>query len=120
MPAAKTKQKSADPLLAAVIAEPDDDTVRLAFADWLAENGDEARAEFIRVQVRLAQLPAWDREAKLLRFRERLLLIRHGEEWRAQLPKLAGIAWGKFERGFIAEVVADNPGILAKRADAIR
>lgn len=42
-------------LLAAVLANPDDDTVRLVYADWLQEHGDEARAEFIRVQIELAR-----------------------------------------------------------------
>src|SRR5205085_8409377 len=111
--ASATKKKSADPLLAAVIADPDDDTVRLALADWLDENGDEARAEFVRVQVKLARLPAWDREAKLLRFRERVLLLRHGDEWRSRLPKIAGISWGKFERGFVSEVTVATPRLLA-------
>lgn len=31
--------------------DPDDDTVRLVFADWLSERGEEAHARFIRVQV---------------------------------------------------------------------
>jgi uncharacterized protein (TIGR02996 family) len=39
-------------LLAAIRAEPDDDTVRLAYADWLEENGQPERADFIRCQVR--------------------------------------------------------------------
>lgn len=43
-------------LLAAVQANPDDDTVRLVYADWLQENGDEARADLIRVQVEIARL----------------------------------------------------------------
>ena len=41
-----------DAFLAAIIAEPADDVRRLAFADWLQENGEEDRAEFIRVQCR--------------------------------------------------------------------
>jgi uncharacterized protein (TIGR02996 family) len=41
-------------LLAAVLANETDDTARLVYADWLQENGQEARAEFIRVQVELA------------------------------------------------------------------
>lgn len=45
-----------DALLAAVIANPDDDTPRLVMADWFQENGDEDRAEFIRVQCELAAL----------------------------------------------------------------
>jgi len=42
-------------LLAAIVATPEDDTVRLAYADWLEENGEVERAEFIRVQVQLGR-----------------------------------------------------------------
>ncbi len=45
-------------LLAAIIADPDDDTTRLVDADLLEEEGDEvriARAQFIRAQVELAR-----------------------------------------------------------------
>jgi uncharacterized protein (TIGR02996 family) len=41
--------------LLAICENPDDDTPRLVFADWLQEHGDEARAEFIRVQIELAR-----------------------------------------------------------------
>jgi uncharacterized protein (TIGR02996 family) len=44
-----------DALLRAVCENPDDDTPRLVFADWLQENGEEPRAEFIRVQIELAR-----------------------------------------------------------------
>ena len=40
-----------------ILAHPDDDTPRLIFADWLDEQGDSARAEFIRVQIERASLP---------------------------------------------------------------
>lgn len=40
-------------LMRAIIESPDDDTPRLIFADWLEENGEEKRAEFIRVQIGL-------------------------------------------------------------------
>jgi uncharacterized protein (TIGR02996 family) len=43
-------------LLAAVLADPDDDAPRLIYADWLDERGECDRAEFIRVQVALAQM----------------------------------------------------------------
>src|SRR5438128_7999305 len=48
-----------DALLAAICANPDEDTPRLMFADWLDEHGGEAgatRAEFIRLQCELARL----------------------------------------------------------------
>lgn len=37
--------------LAAIRAEPDDDTRRLAYADWLQEHGDEPGARWIRARV---------------------------------------------------------------------
>jgi uncharacterized protein (TIGR02996 family) len=48
-----------DALFAAIRANPEEDTPRLMFADWLDEQGDEAshtRAEFIRLQCELARL----------------------------------------------------------------
>ncbi|MBN9121838.1 MAG: TIGR02996 domain-containing protein [Planctomycetes bacterium] len=42
--------------LAAIVAEPDDDTRRLVAADFLEEHGEPDRAAFIRVQVELARL----------------------------------------------------------------
>jgi len=41
-------------LLQAVLDAPDDDALRLIFADWLEEHGEAERAEFIRVQCELA------------------------------------------------------------------
>lgn len=43
----------------AVIANPDDDSPRLIYADYLEEQGEYERAEFIRVQVELANTPEW-------------------------------------------------------------
>lgn len=40
-----------------IIENPDDDTPRLVMADWLGENGQEERSEFIRVQCELAKAP---------------------------------------------------------------
>ncbi len=42
--------------LADIIEHPEDDTPRLIAADWLEENGHPERAEFVRVQVKLACL----------------------------------------------------------------
>ena len=43
-------------LLAAILAHPDEDTPRLMFADWLQEHDQPVRAEFVRVQVALADV----------------------------------------------------------------
>jgi uncharacterized protein (TIGR02996 family) len=42
--------------LAAILADPDDDTARLIAADFLEENAEPDRAAFIRIQVELARL----------------------------------------------------------------
>lgn len=41
--------------VAAIFAEPADDTPRLAYADFLEEAGDAARAELIRVQIAMSK-----------------------------------------------------------------
>jgi uncharacterized protein (TIGR02996 family) len=43
-------------LVAAIAANPDNDTPRLIFADWLQENGEDDRAEFIRLECQLNTL----------------------------------------------------------------
>jgi len=44
-----------DALLAAICAEPDEDTPRLVFADWLDEHDQSERAAFMRAQIELAR-----------------------------------------------------------------
>lgn len=46
-----------DVFVRAVLADPEDDGPRLIFADWLDEQGEGERAEFIRVQCRLEREP---------------------------------------------------------------
>jgi uncharacterized protein (TIGR02996 family) len=71
----------ADPFLAAILAEPDDDLPRLIYADWLDERGDPDRAEFIRTQIELARLPVRDPRRRPLAAREAELLDAHGPDW---------------------------------------
>jgi uncharacterized protein (TIGR02996 family) len=109
--------------LQAIVEEPDDDTPRLVYADWLDENGQHDRAEFIRVQCLQASLP-WDddRQSELLA-REARLLARHYEEWTA-----AGGDWPDredgtpglgFRRGFIERVLSVEPAHFLSRAPAL-
>ena len=55
-----TMRGEAEGLLARIRLAPDDDGPRLIYADFLDEIGDYPRAEFIRVQLALAKLPATD------------------------------------------------------------
>lgn len=79
-------------LLAAIIAHPDEDTPRLMYADWLQENGQPERAEFIRIQCDpTADEAAEDRAAELEE--------RHRGRWLAGLPQFRSARW-EFRRGF--------------------
>ena len=60
--------------LDAILAHPDDDGPRLVYADWLDEQGQAARAEFIRVQCELARLG----EADPRRLARELCLVMEG------------------------------------------
>jgi uncharacterized protein (TIGR02996 family) len=89
-------------LLKAIREAPEDDTPRLVYADWLTENGQDERAEFIRLQCRLASLPEWEPERDALVEREQALLARHRREWTPELPGFALRAAHAFRRGFLS------------------
>ncbi len=95
-------------LIAAILEDPDDDLPRLAYADWCEENGDDARADFIRVQIERTRLPSWDGRQGGLAARERRLLSRHGRAWAPAGPCLV---W--FRRGFVERVSASMRTLLA-------
>src|SRR5436305_9160952 len=71
-------------LEAALVENPDDRATHMAYADFLAEQGDP-RGEFIQVQLALedAGLPA--RQRQLLQQREQELLQTHQREWLGDL-----------------------------------
>lgn len=95
-----------DPLLAAILAAPDDDAPRLIYADWLDERGQPERAAFIRLQVERARLPKFDPRREVLARRAERLFDRHGANWVRELPRIDGITWGEFDRGFPRGVIA--------------
>jgi uncharacterized protein (TIGR02996 family) len=84
-------------LLQAILAEPNDDLHRRAYADWHQERGDP-RGEFIHVQCALARLPEHDDRWGDLAARERDLLARSGAEWAGPLEPFCH-DW-IFRRGF--------------------
>jgi uncharacterized protein (TIGR02996 family) len=71
-------------LLAAVKAEPEDDTAKLVLADWLEEQdlaADRARGEFLRTLVDYESRPAGDPEFPALAYRLNLLWQQYREAW---------------------------------------
>ena len=135
-----------DALLAAILAEPDDDTARLVYADWLQEQGDEGRAEFIRVQCELARHPGMNcgsmycsergpeglcddcRRFKRLRRRERELFAPLAGQFRPVVPYSWAVLthepdridtpYSVVRRGFVGAVTCSAADWLA-HADAL-
>jgi uncharacterized protein (TIGR02996 family) len=90
-------------LLAEIRALPDDDVPRLVYADWLEDNGDTDRAEFLLLQVRLVRAPEHSPERFELEERSEDLLARHQRAWLAHLPKWARELGLTFRRGMPEE-----------------
>ena len=107
-----------DDFLRAIIENPDDDALRLVFADWLEERGENDRAEFIRVQIELARLPEGDRRRRRLEEREEELLSRNEEEWVGPIRDRV-VSW-VFHRGFITEVTVTVQEYLSNGYDIVR
>ena len=81
--------------------QPEDDAPRLVLADWLEEQGDCDRAEFVRLQCRLAPGSAWPigdehKPAAVERVEELLALF--GGGWLGSLWPIGG-SW---HRGLLA------------------
>jgi uncharacterized protein (TIGR02996 family) len=114
-----------DALLAAACADPDDDTPRLAYADYLDERGEAEYATFVRRQVELARLPEWDEGRLRAEYLDRSAV--NGDQWygtkcyNIALPE--GIRWegGPFRRGFPAALsVRSIPNFVAHAAEIFR
>src|SRR5262249_9638536 len=103
--------------LQAIREAPDDDAVRLIYADWLEEHGQPERAEFIRVQCALARGAAGPRRAEL-EARQRLLLERHGRQWATPVSRLVR-GW-EVRRGFVDAVSIDRQTFLAGADELFR
>jgi uncharacterized protein (TIGR02996 family) len=91
--------------LQAILENPDDDTPRLVYADWLDEHGEPERAEFIRIQCRLAKMAWTDPERQPLADEEERLREQFLPKWLGPLvddPEDPG--YWDFERGFLAEL----------------
>ena len=114
-----------EPFLATILDRPAEDGPRLVYADWLEEQGDADRAEFIRVQIELARLPDDDPRHDRLTDRETSLRERHGEAWRAEIPEWARKGCD-FGRGFLEHIIVwrdwrrDYGGALSAAAPVIK
>jgi uncharacterized protein (TIGR02996 family) len=88
--------------LRSIAKDPDDNTARLVFADWLQEQGDAPRAEFIRTQCELSQPKLAKKKREAAKLRERDLLNEHRAAWCETLG--LPVEDVHFERGLVSRV----------------
>jgi uncharacterized protein (TIGR02996 family) len=102
-------------MIQAIHEQPDDELPRLAYADWLEEQGETDHAEFVRVEVRLSRLPREDPEYRALFARELELIRAYKDEWFGTWRH----GWTGYEvrRGFIEEVSTRSPEAVLPCAD---
>jgi uncharacterized protein (TIGR02996 family) len=93
--------------LAAIAADPDDNEIRLVFADWLSEQGD-ARGELMRLQCEEASLSPDDPRSQVLCQQAAELRSQHAATLHGHLPDGVQV---DFERGLL--VVRSAPHVLA-------
>lgn len=103
-----------DELLQAILENPDDDQLRLVYADWLEERGDSARAEFIRLQIEYSTLPCIDPRVSEICRRWTTLLNSHQRAWLTGFPRWLRLEFRNgrdmtfngcsFSRGFVNDV----------------
>ncbi len=113
--------------LHAIKDRPDDDVARLVYADWLTEQGDADRGEFIRLQVDLERLPEDDERLPEVRKRAAAIQRAHAKGWLpATLHALNGrgrkqITECTFRRGFLDSVYLwpRRPGLVTAALDAL-
>lgn len=92
-------------LVQAILEQPDDDEVRLIFADYLEDHDEAAYARFVRTQIALAQVPTYDPLYLRTQFLDRDCVTGHGmEAYRPNLPSLVAWSYPSFERGFPARM----------------
>ncbi|MCI0703269.1 MAG: TIGR02996 domain-containing protein [Planctomycetia bacterium] len=131
-----------DALLAAILANPDEDTPRLVYADWLDEHGDakdKKHAQLIRAQCELAKLDKedpserlftvsacyldWQKRDPVLGKRVKMealvsnLHMSLRKSHMARLPEIPDIAWDEsFNCGFIGSARFQDGKAFAERA----
>jgi uncharacterized protein (TIGR02996 family) len=89
-----------------ILENPEDDTPRLVYADWLEDQGRVERAELIRVQCELVRLDRYDPRWPGLRRREDQLLA-HTWQWIEDIG-LGELEEPQFRRGFLEHAAFAN------------
>lgn len=105
-------------LLRAIAADPDDDSLRRVYADWLIEQGNP-RGELVQLELALAAMDDFDEQRKTTAARIKELYAAYGDAWMAPFARL-GLpqVHFMFDRGVVGGVQG-APQALAVAAPRI-
>jgi uncharacterized protein (TIGR02996 family) len=103
-------------LLAAVASEPDDDTPRLVYADWLDESGDAEQAEFIRDSIELSRLESYSTQRQVLKSKIEAAERANGRSW---LEAIGITAFPEYHRGFPEDIYYLGSQVFLSEVDLV-
>lgn len=110
-----------DALIAAICDQPDEDTPRLVYADWLEENDRPEQAAFVRAQIELARTPPWEPFSVFCKWRRPDWLT--GKPFRDTLPQVDGfhVEWHSeaFQRGLGWRLNVRSPSVWEQLASSL-
>src|SRR5262245_45266459 len=106
-------------LLADICEHPDDDAVRLVYADWLDDHDQPERAELLRLEVRRRRLDDLDPEAWAIEWRQEQVSARHREAWSEELPVCEGAYWEALESGLAERLHVQSLEALLAHEDVL-
>jgi uncharacterized protein (TIGR02996 family) len=106
--------------LRSIVAQPDDDTVRLVYADWLEEHDDAEQASFIRSSMELHVLPPDDPRRSALAAKLEETGEARGKDWLAAagVPS-ANHLEPKFHRGCVEGIDCQSLKPLFEAAEML-
>lgn len=105
-----------------ISAKPEDDGIRLAYADWLRENGDERQADFIEAQIKIPALNygigvnGKFPDAPTLWANDLCAILPRLSQRLEEIPKLVRIG---FRRGFVQLITTDATTWENKHAEIL-
>lgn len=123
----RPRSEREEKLIAAVLADPDNDAPRLKFAQWLDDQGNP-RGEFIRIQCKLCDLQSKRKltarqkgQKGQLANQEQKLLKKHLAEWTAPLADLqVRPEVAVFRRGFLWKLELRDIDVTDKSLELLK
>ncbi len=101
----------ADAFLDAIFDNPEDDTPRLVYADWLQEHGQDDYAQFIRLSARAERSSTPPAERKRLVSERKSFWRRIGA---VRYDAMVGVGIHNYARGILQHLVTDGDSLVRK------